>query len=80
MADPTTLNSCSFCGKKKDEVKKLIVSDVVAICNECVDFCQTLLENDHQDEEKQQKKAASADPKKLKEFLGILILTMKTKL
>lgn len=74
MADPTTLNSCSFCGKKKDEVKKLIVSDVVAICNECVDFCQTLLENDHQDEEKQQKKAASADPKKLKEFLDLYVI------
>lgn len=74
MADTTALNSCSFCGKKKDEVKKLIVSDVVAICNECVDFCQTLLENDHEDEQKQQKKAASADPKKLKEFLDLYVI------
>lgn len=69
MIDLTTLNSCSFCGKKKEEVKKLIVSDVVAICNECVDFCQTLLVNDQLDEEAQERKSASADPRKLKEFL-----------
>ncbi len=35
--------SCNFCGKNKDEVAKLIVGDAVAICNECVDLCQTLL-------------------------------------
>ena len=35
--------SCNFCGKSKDEVAKLIVGDAVAICNECVDLCQTLL-------------------------------------
>lgn len=35
--------NCNFCGKSKDEVAKLIVGDAVAICNECVDLCQTLL-------------------------------------
>lgn len=37
------LHSCSFCGKHKDVVQKLIVSDSVAICNECVMLCQDLL-------------------------------------
>lgn len=36
---------CSFCGKHRDQVKKLIVGDDVAICNECVDLCLTLLED-----------------------------------
>jgi len=36
-------NTCSFCGKHKDTVKKLIVGEKVGICNECVDFCQGLL-------------------------------------
>ena len=42
-------NTCSFCGKHKDSVKKLIVGEKVGICNECVDFCQGLLidENPH---------------------------------
>jgi ATP-dependent Clp protease ATP-binding subunit ClpX len=37
------LDTCSFCGKHKDVVTKLIVGDSVAICNECVDLCGTLL-------------------------------------
>lgn len=34
---------CSFCGKNKDTVRKLIVGDHVGICNECVTLCQELL-------------------------------------
>jgi len=37
------LDTCNFCGKHKDAVAKLIVGDSVAICNECVDLCGTLL-------------------------------------
>ena len=37
------LENCSFCGKHKDAVAKLIVSESAAICNECVDLCQDLL-------------------------------------
>ena len=39
-------DSCSFCGKHKDQVAKLIVGEDVAICNECVDLCQGLLTDD----------------------------------
>jgi len=38
-----TIDTCSFCAKSKDDVAKLIVSDSVAICNECVELCQDLL-------------------------------------
>ena len=38
-----SINHCSFCSKHKDQVGKLIVSHKVAICNECVDLCQSLL-------------------------------------
>jgi len=43
MKQNETLESCSFCGKHKDAVVKLIVGENVAICNECVELCQTLL-------------------------------------
>jgi ATP-dependent Clp protease ATP-binding subunit ClpX len=36
-------DSCSFCNKHKDTVVKLIVGENVAICNECVELCETLL-------------------------------------
>ena len=35
--------NCNFCNKSKNDVKKLIVGDNVAICNECVDLCGELL-------------------------------------
>ena len=38
--------TCSFCGKHKDVVTKLIVGEAVAICNECVELCETLLKDD----------------------------------
>jgi ATP-dependent Clp protease ATP-binding subunit ClpX len=62
-------NVCSFCGKKKEEVKKLIVSDSVAICNECVDLCQDLLKNDDAADAVQKQLLDGQDPRKLKEYL-----------
>ncbi len=39
--------SCSFCGKSKENVEKLIVGgDNIAICNECVDLCEDILKED----------------------------------
>ena len=46
MKSPDTLDNCSFCGKHKDSVAKLIVGSEVSICNECVDLCQNLLKDD----------------------------------
>jgi ATP-dependent Clp protease ATP-binding subunit ClpX len=40
------LDTCSFCGKHKDAVTKLIVGDTVAICNECVSLCGDLLKDE----------------------------------
>jgi len=39
------IDTCSFCGKHKDAVAKLIVGEEVAICNECVELCETLLQD-----------------------------------
>ena len=39
------IEHCSFCDKHKDRVGKLIVSHTVAICNECVDLCDSLLKD-----------------------------------
>ena len=43
MSENKSIDTCSFCGKHKDNVTKLIVGESVAICNECVDLCQNLL-------------------------------------
>ena len=40
------MNKCSFCGKKEKEVLRLIVSDGVAVCNECVDVFSKMEEKE----------------------------------
>lgn len=37
---------CSFCGKKQDEVKRLVAGPSVYICNECLDVCNEMVEKD----------------------------------
>jgi ATP-dependent Clp protease ATP-binding subunit ClpX len=65
-------HACSFCGKEKDVVKKLIVSDDVAICNECVTLCQDLLEDQPPAEITDD--VERMDPMKLKEFLDQYVI------
>lgn len=67
MTDTKSVDRCSFCNKHKDQVVKLIVGHDVAICNECVDLCQNLLE----DAKKIKKPAdvAKLDPQAIHQYL-----------
>lgn len=38
---------CSFCGKNQNEVKRLISGPNVYICDECINVCMDILEEDH---------------------------------
>ena len=38
--------SCTFCGKGQQEVRKLIAGPSVYICNECVDLCNDIIEEE----------------------------------
>ena len=38
--------TCSFCGKKQSQVKKLIAGHNVFICDECISLCNEKLEKD----------------------------------
>ena len=53
MAQETTSDklNCSFCGKVQDEVKKLIAGPSVYICNECVDLCNEIIEEEIKSDE-----------------------------
>ena len=52
--------TCSFCGKSQDEVKKLIAGPTVYICDECIELC-----NDIIDEEARLDQTAEQDTKRL---------------
>jgi ClpX C4-type zinc finger len=40
---PRTIAGCSWCGKPDAEVKRLLGTATVAICNECVALCADIL-------------------------------------
>ena len=67
------MDTCNFCGKHKDAVAKLIVANSVAICNECVDLCQTLL-IDEIDENSNAKETPTLDPLAIKSHLDQYVI------
>jgi len=42
--------SCSFCGKKQEEVRKLIAGPSIYICDGCVDLCNDIIREDTQED------------------------------
>ncbi|CAC9447403.1 ATP-dependent Clp protease ATP-binding subunit ClpX [uncultured Gammaproteobacteria bacterium] len=74
MAENTKKLNCSFCGKAKSEVDRLVAGPGVYICNECIESCYGLLEEQasqavigaHQD--------WSYTPKQLHDFLNEYVI------
>ena len=72
--DDTRLR-CSFCGKTQDQVKKLIAGPEVYICDECVELCNEILEEEFFEAEETEKTsnppelAKLSKPKEIKVFL-----------
>lgn len=72
MAKPETKHNCDFCGKSKDEVEKLIVGENAAICNDCIDLCIEIL--DDEKEKKQGNQEKLLDPVKIKKYLDAYVI------
>src|SRR3954464_2948453 len=45
---PEELLCCSFCGKSQNDVRKLIAGPGVYVCNECIDICNEIINDDEQ--------------------------------
>ncbi|KRM60040.1 ATP-dependent Clp protease ATP-binding subunit ClpX [Secundilactobacillus malefermentans] len=43
--------NCSFCGKSQDQVKKIVAGPGVYICNECIDLCKEIIDEEFSNEE-----------------------------
>ena len=68
---------CSFCGKTEDQVKKLIEGPGVYICNECVDLCFEIFEDEYEDitpETADAKMDELPKPREIKAFLDDYIV------
>ena len=63
---------CSFCGKDKSLVKKLIAGPAVYICDECIRLCRDILQE--QDAEKPKKRYKEFTPRQIKEKLDAYVI------
>lgn len=59
---------CSFCGKSQDQVKKLIAGPGVYICDECIDLCNEIIDEELS-EEISLDTINNPKPKEIKEIL-----------
>ncbi len=57
--------SCSFCSKHKDEVVRLIAGPGLYICDECIDSCSSLIQEQTTKDKKDQYKDWNNTPKEL---------------
>ena len=65
---------CDFCGKSKQDVEKLIVSEQSAICNDCVDLCVDILKDEKVKKFPLDDFKAIYNPTKIKEYLDDYIV------
>ena len=53
MPNNTRNVKCSFCGKSQDSVKKIIAGPGVYICDECINVCQEIIEDEFYEEDEE---------------------------
>ena len=70
---PEEILRCSFCGKSQNEVKKLIAGPSVYICNECIDICNEII-NDDEQAENSTVRTALPKPQEIKTFLDEYVI------
>ena len=71
---PKHIETCSFCGKTKEEVNKLIASETSAICDECIEKCGLILQDDTSKSKKQDQTLKEIDPHEIKEFFDKFVI------
>lgn len=69
---------CSFCGKTQDQVKRLIAGPGVYICNECIELCLSILEDenvvDRPQPSKEDKTITLSRPAEMKKILDEYVI------
>ncbi len=67
---------CSFCGKDQDEVEKLIAGPEVYICDECIELCNEIVneESDGGEAGEAEQEYATLKPKEIHQYLNDYVI------
>ncbi len=67
---------CSFCGKSQDQVRKLIAGQGVYICDECINLCQEIIEEEMLEAPRPKPQAAKLpNPRQIKDALDQYVIS-----
>ena len=65
---------CSFCGKSQNDVKKIIAGPTVYICNECVELCNDIMEEEWSKEQLNQQESKLLKPFEIRNVLDSYVI------
>ena len=69
---------CSFCGKSQEQVRKLIAGQGVYICDECINLCQEIIEEEMLEQPKARPTAAKLpNPRQIKYALDQYVISQE---
>ncbi len=72
------LFKCSFCGKSQKQVKKLIAGPGVYICDECIDLCNEIIEEEFSESSDTDAPSELPKPAEIRTFLDSYIIGQDT--
>jgi ATP-dependent Clp protease ATP-binding subunit ClpX len=72
--DESSNLACSFCGKNQKEVKKLIAGPTVYICDECIDLCNDIIQEEYGPEETPTHSSRIPKPKEINAALDDYVI------
>ncbi|MCF8569489.1 ATP-dependent Clp protease ATP-binding subunit ClpX [Gordonia sp. HY002] len=78
MGDGGDLLKCSFCGKSQKQVKKLIAGPGVYICDECIDLCNEIIEEELAETSGDVKLDELPKPAEIRDFLDNYVVGQDT--
>ncbi|HET7676418.1 MAG TPA: ATP-dependent Clp protease ATP-binding subunit ClpX [Candidatus Limnocylindrales bacterium] len=69
---------CSFCGKSQEQVRKLIAGQGVYICDECINLCQEIIEEEMLETPRTKAQASKLpNPKQIKSALDDYVISQE---
>jgi ATP-dependent Clp protease ATP-binding subunit ClpX len=69
---------CSFCGKSQEQVRKLIAGQGVYICDECINLCQEIIEEEMLETPRTKPHAAKLpNPRQIKDALDSYVISQE---
>ncbi|MFP5325935.1 MAG: ClpX C4-type zinc finger protein, partial [Acidimicrobiia bacterium] len=72
---------CSFCGKSQEQVRKLIAGQGVYICDECINLCQEIIEEEMLEAPRangaKAQQAPLPSPRKIKDQLDTYVISQE---